>query len=77
MWNNNLTVQYVYATYGTQAVWAIFSGIAGWKLIKKGSADAVANIAELLSTAKTHGRKVNAHAWLRWTPARLLEPSSI
>ena len=59
MWNNNLTVQYVYATHGSQAVWAIFSGIAGWKRVKTGAADAVQNIAELLSTAKAHSRKVN------------------
>lgn len=59
MWNNNVNVQLVYANYGSQAVWATFSGIAGWKRVKTGSADAVANITELLSAAKAHGRKVN------------------
>jgi len=61
MWNNNVNVQLVYATHGSQAVWAIFSGIAGWKRVKTGSADAVANITELLSAAKAHGRKVNVY----------------
>ena len=59
MWNNNLSVQYVYATHGTQSVWAMFAGVSGWKRIKSGSADAVNNIAELLSAAKAHGRNVN------------------
>ena len=59
MWNSNQLVRLVYASHGTQQVWAMFSGITGWKRIKTGSTDAVANIAELLSTAKAHGRKVN------------------
>ena len=59
MWNNNQDVRYVYATHGTQQFWAMFAGITGWKRVKVGSADAVANLAELLSTAKAHGRKVN------------------
>lgn len=59
MWNNNVSVQRVYATNGSQAVWAIFSGIAGWKRVKPGAADAVGNLAELLSAAKAHGRNVN------------------
>ena len=59
MWNNNVSVQTVYATNGAQAVWAIFGGIAGWKRVKPGSADGVGNLAELLSAAKAHGRNVN------------------
>lgn len=59
MWNNNLDVRYVYTTHGPELVWAYFSGLTGWKLVKQGAADGVANLAELLSTAKAHGRKVN------------------
>lgn len=61
MWNNNQLVRYVYATHGSQQVWAIFNGLSGWKRVKTGATDAVANIAELLSTAKAHGRKVNVY----------------
>lgn len=59
MWNSNLDVRFVYANHGSQQVWAIFSGLSGWKRVKSGAVDAVANLAELLSTAKAHGRKVN------------------
>lgn len=59
MWNNNQLVRFVYATHGTQQVRAVFSGLSGWKRVKPGSVDGVANLAELLSTAKAHGRKVN------------------
>lgn len=59
MWTNNVSINHLYSTNNTQQVWAIFSGVSGWKRLKTGAADGVANLAELLSTAKAHGRKVN------------------
>lgn len=59
MWENNKAVQHVYATAGSQQVWAIFEGMAGWKRIAPGSPDGVTNVAKLLTTAKSYGRKVN------------------
>ena len=59
MWKNNLDVQNLYGSYGSQAVWASFVGMSGWKRLKTGSADAVGNMTEVLSTAKINGRKVN------------------
>ena len=59
MWKNNVSVLRVYATHGTQVVYAIFSGVTGWQRVKPGSPDGVSNITELLSAAKAHGRNVN------------------
>ncbi len=61
MWNSNQDIRYVYAANGTQQVWAMFTGLSGWKRVKTGSADGVANLAELLATAKANGRKVNVY----------------
>jgi serine/threonine protein phosphatase PrpC len=61
MWNNNKDVQFVYSTHGPQQVWAIFDGMPGWKRAKVGSADGVQNVAEILTTAKAYGRKVNVY----------------
>lgn len=58
MWESNKTVQYLYATHGGY-VWAILDGVSGWKRIRSGSPDGVANVARVLTTAKYHGRKVN------------------
>lgn len=59
MWETNKDVRNVYSTHGPQQVWAIFSGISGWKRVRTGSPDGVTNVAEILTTAKMHGRKVN------------------
>jgi hypothetical protein len=61
MWENNRDVQFVYSTHGPQQVWAIFGGLPGWKRAMPGSADGVANVGEILSTAKAYGRKVNVY----------------
>ena len=61
MWNNNVDVAHLYATHGAQQVWAIFSGINGWKRLRTGAADGVTNLAKVLSTAKANGRKVNVY----------------
>lgn len=61
MWESNKDIRYVYATHGSQQVWAIFDGISGWKRVKTGSTDGVHNVAELLMTAKGYGRKVNVY----------------
>ncbi|HZD04421.1 MAG TPA: hypothetical protein VE173_05875 [Longimicrobiales bacterium] len=59
MWETNKDIRFVYATNGTQAFWAMLDGLAGWKRVRTGSPDGVANVAQVLSTAKLHGRKVN------------------
>lgn len=59
MWENNKDITNVYSTHGSQQFWAIVSGLPGWKLVRPGSPDGVANVAQVLNTAKFHGRKVN------------------
>lgn len=61
MWETNKDVQHLFQNSGSQQVWAIFSGLAGWKRVQPGSPDGVGNVASLLATAKTHGRKVNVY----------------
>lgn len=58
-WQNNKLVQHFYVAHASEQAWAIFDGISGWKRIKPGAADGVSNLAALLSTAKTHDRRVN------------------
>jgi hypothetical protein len=60
MWENNRDVRHVFATAGTQQAWAILDGVSGWKRVRAGSPDGVSNVAQVLTTAKTRGRKVNA-----------------
>ena len=59
MWHNSKDVRFVYTTHGSMTAYAVVSDVTGWKRIKTDSADGVANVATVLSTAKTHGRKVN------------------
>ncbi len=61
MWEQNKDVQYVYSTHNSRQVWAIVSGVSGWKQVKTDSPDGVANIARILSAAKGHGRKVDIY----------------
>lgn len=61
MWETNKDVRFVYASHGTQQVWAILDGLAGWKRVRTGSPDGVANVSQVLATAKLHGRKVNVY----------------
>lgn len=61
MWESNKDIGLLYSTHGSQQVWATLSGISGWKRVKPGSPDGVGNVAEVLSTAKAHGRKVNVY----------------
>lgn len=61
MWETNKDVQHFYATHNAQQVWAILSGVSGWKRVSPDSPDGVANVAALLRTAKTHGRKVSVY----------------
>ena len=61
MWETNKDIQHLYATHNAQQVWAIFSGLSGWKRVSPDSPDGVSNVATLLSTAKTHGRKVSVY----------------
>jgi hypothetical protein len=61
MWHNNKTVQYVYVIHVSQAAWAIFAGIPGWKRIKPGAPDGVTNVTALLCAAKANNRNVNVY----------------
>lgn len=61
MWETNKDVLHVYATFGAQQVYTIFSGISGWKRVAPTSPDGVTNVAQLLKTAKAHGRKVSVY----------------
>lgn len=61
MWETNKTVTHLYSTNGTQQFYAILSGLSGWKRVRTGSPDGVANVAQVLTTAKTHGRNVNVY----------------
>jgi len=59
MWETNKDITHLYVTHGTQQSWAILSGLSGWKRVRTGSPDGVANISQVLSEAKARGRKVN------------------
>lgn len=59
MWESNKDVQHLYATHGATQVWAIFSGLPGWRRLSPDSPDGVSNVAALLASAKAHGRKVS------------------
>ena len=59
MWESNKEVRLLYSTQGSQQFWAILGGMSGWKRVRMGSPDGVANVAQILTTAKMHGRKVN------------------
>ena len=74
MWETNKDVRFVYSTIGSQQFWALFTGTSGWKRVKTGSPDGVANVAEILTTAKMHGRKVNV--FLQGNPVSASEGSS-
>jgi hypothetical protein len=59
MWETNKDITNVYSTHGAQQFYAIMSGLQGWKMVRAGAPDGVANVAQVLTTAKFHGRKVN------------------
>ncbi|MGB3828958.1 MAG: hypothetical protein WA962_09295 [Ornithinimicrobium sp.] len=61
MWHNNVKVRHYYANSRSQACFAIFDGVAGWKPVATGAADGVTNVAALLSAAHTHDRPVSAY----------------
>lgn len=61
MWENNKEIRYLYSSHGPQAAWAVFDGLTGWKRVRAGSGDGVNNVAQVLATAKAHGRKVNVY----------------
>jgi hypothetical protein len=57
MWYNGKTVVRTHAKNGTQMAWAIVSGVgSGWLRIKPATADGVANIHIILSTALANSR---------------------
>lgn len=59
MWHNNKSVVRTHAKDGSRAVWAIISGISGWKRIRPNVPDGVTNLHLLLSTALANNRKVD------------------
>ncbi|SFR10984.1 hypothetical protein [Poseidonocella sedimentorum] len=61
MWHNNKTVSRTFATSGSQNCWAIVSGVPGWKKIKTGSTDGVANLFTALNAARAGGKKVDVY----------------
>ncbi len=61
MWYYNRTVTRAYATHHSQKVWAIISGLSGWKKVKTGSGDGVTNTFMMLCAAKANGRPVDVY----------------
>ncbi len=58
MWSNEKAVIQVYSTHHTQNAWVNIQSL-GWRKVRAGADDGVANMLYLLSAAKVNGRTVN------------------
>jgi len=58
MWSKNCKVKAAFASNDPQWAWVNIDGM-GWRRIKGGSADGVANIFRMMCTAKSRGRPVH------------------
>ncbi|NPV63239.1 MAG: hypothetical protein HPY61_11535 [Methanotrichaceae archaeon] len=58
MWSKNCKVKATFASNDPQWAWAHIEGL-GWRRIKGGAPDGVANIFRMMCTAKVRGRLVN------------------
>lgn len=58
MWFNNRKVTSAFVSNDAEWAWANIEGV-GWRRIKDGSSDGVANLFMMMCTAKAKGRAVN------------------
>lgn len=61
MWHRNITIARTHAKNGTQACWAIVSGIPGWKRVKPNAPDGVNNVFKILNAALANGRQADVY----------------
>lgn len=62
MWYNGKKVVKIHVKNGTQMIWAIVSGVGnGWLRVTPATADGVANIHMILSSALANGRLVDVY----------------
>lgn len=61
MWHNNVKIRYYYTHRVTQFAYATIEGLTGWKRVRPGATDGVANLGMLLAAAKANDRPVRVY----------------